>query len=82
MSLDDTIVFINKFSKDIGDTDEEYEFTKIILSEDDSHIVGIQLQNKLMIPVSSIKFNIKKHKKVLHYHLTLVCICGTIVLRY
>ena len=33
------------------------------MSEDNLDIVGIELQNKLMIPVTSIKFDNKKHKK-------------------
>jgi len=59
--LDDTIDFIDNFSREIDN--EEYEFSKLILDEENKRVVGIELQNKLMIPINSVEYEKKKHRK-------------------
>ncbi len=60
MSLDDTITYINTFAKSIRDPN--YEFAKIVLNEKKTSIVGIELINKLLIPVKDLKYEKSKHK--------------------
>ena len=62
LPLKETIAFYNKFSNDIDD--ENFEFTKIVLDKDNKKIEGVELLNKLIIPIAEpIRYNNNIHKK-------------------
>jgi hypothetical protein len=55
-NLNDTIKFIKKFAKDIGNNNYDFE-ERLILDENRKIITGIQLENKLMLPIKPQKYN-------------------------
>ena len=60
-NFEDSIDFIDNFANDINN--EDYEFTRIILDEENKNIVGIELSNRLMLPIKSIKYERSSFKK-------------------